>query len=173
MYAIVKNDEVVQLVPDSTEFSYAGIRYPANWIRLAPPASRAALGIVDVVYGPEADQRFFWVTSNEPIYDRAAGVVRITFNASPKDVTECKKIAIAGLSATVHSILLPSDYRVVRSMEQGTPEAPEWKAWRQTIRDQGTAQKAHINDCATIDELVALLPVDWESPPDAPQRGGV
>ncbi len=173
MYAIVKNDEIVQLVPDSTGFSYNGINYPANWIRLAPPASRAALGIVEVVYGPEADQRFFWVTSNEPIYDRAAGVVRITFSASPKDVTECKKIAVFNLSQTVHSILLPSDYRVVRSVEQGALEAPEWKAWRQTIRDQGTAQKAHINDCATIDELAALVIVDWELPPDAPQRGGV
>jgi hypothetical protein len=170
MYAIVKNDEIVKLVPDSTGFSYNGIDYPANWIRLASPASRAALGIVDVVFGPEADQRFYWVSSNEPVYDAAAGMVRITFTATPKDLDQCKKVSVAGINAATYSILQPSDYRAVRSMEQGTPESQDWKIWRQEIRDQATAAKTAIGACTTIDELAALPPVKWIPDPNSPPQ---
>lgn len=169
MFAIVKDALIVRLIPDSTAFSYEGTNYSSDFLRLASPADKARLGIVDVVYGKEADMRFYWVSPLSPVYDDAAKVVRIDFLAKPRDLDECKKSRLADTNSVVYSLLIPSDYRAVRAFEQGTPEDPLWKEWRQVIRDQATSYKAAIEGCATVEELALLPPMEWKPDPSKPQ----
>ena len=37
-----------------------GTRYPSNWIRLASPTERAAIGITEAPDPEYYDQRFYW-----------------------------------------------------------------------------------------------------------------
>jgi hypothetical protein len=41
-------------------FEANGTLYPANWLRLASPAERAAIGITEQPDPPSYDQRFYW-----------------------------------------------------------------------------------------------------------------
>jgi len=170
MHAIVNNNQIVRLIPDNSQFSHNGVDYPHNWIIISSPAQRAALGIVSVVYGPEANQQFYWVSQNDPIYDPAQNAVIITFTATPKDLSQCKQTAVTNINSTAYNILQPSDYRVVRSVEEGTTESPQWKAWRQTIRDQAKAGKAAVDACVDIAELAGLVPIQWAPDPNQPTK---
>lgn len=171
MYAIVDNNQIVQFIPDGTQFSYNGVDYPSNWIILSSPEQRAALGIVPVDYGPEANQQFYWVSQNDPVYDPVQNAVIITFTATPKDLGQCKQTAVTNINSTAYNILQPSDYMVVRSVEEGTTESPQWKAWRQTIRDQAKAAKAAVDACVDVAELAALPPIQWAPDPNQPVGG--
>ena len=48
-----------------TPFEHDGTSYPANWLRLASPEARAAIGITEVVEQPRPDDRFYWVSGRE------------------------------------------------------------------------------------------------------------
>lgn len=171
MYAIISSSQIVQFIPDGSQFTYNGVDYPSNWIVLSSPAQRAALGIVPVIYGLEANQQFYWVSQNDPVYDPAQNAVIITFTATPKDLDQCKQIAVTNINSTAYNILQPSDYMVVRSVEEGTTENPQWKTWRQTIRDQAKAGKAAVNACVDVAELAALPPIPWAPDPNQPVGG--
>ena len=48
------------LSPDRAFTTSDGTQYPANWLRLATPAQRAAIGITEQPDAPTWDQRFYW-----------------------------------------------------------------------------------------------------------------
>ena len=51
MFAIISNGVIALLVPAGTAFTWDGVQYPANWCNLSTPEEKAAIGMVDVVYG--------------------------------------------------------------------------------------------------------------------------
>ena len=102
-------------------FEANGTLYPANWLRLASPAERAAIGITEVPDEPGYDQRFYWgwTTSGTLIPKDHAGLVT-TWNNTTR--------------YTANTLLSPTDWAVVREVDNGTPVASGLKAWRQEIR---------------------------------------
>jgi hypothetical protein len=52
------------LSPD-VAFTTGGIQYPANWLRLATPEEREAIGITEQADPPVWDQRFAWGYSED------------------------------------------------------------------------------------------------------------
>jgi hypothetical protein len=74
--------------------------------------------------------------------------------------------AVNAVQAQAYSILLPSDWRVVKGYETKSAISPAWNTWRQDIRTQCDAQIIAINGCTTVDELAALPPVVWEHDPN-------
>lgn len=166
MFAIVQNDVIEQLIPDGSQFTIDGVEYPANWVNLSTPEEKAAIGMVDVVYGQAPSDTYYWVSQDAPVYNAQANVVEINFTATPKNLVELKKYQTDITNNDAYSILLPSDWMVVKAIETSTTVDPLWNAWRQEIRDQAAAQVAKINACVDVAELANLPPVAWAHDPD-------
>lgn len=164
MFAIISNNQFVKFLPEGTPFDLNGIKYPQNWLNLSTPQEKAKLGIVDVIYGQRADDKYYWVSEDAPVVD--GGVVKVNYTATPKDLAECLKQALSAVNAQAYSLLLPSDWMAVKAYETGVAVAQDWAAWRQEIRDQAAAQVTAIEACKDIDSLAALAPVQWAHDPN-------
>ena len=166
MFAIISDGAIALLVQAGTPFTWNSIQYPANWTNLSTPDQKAAIGMVDVIYAAQPNDQYYWVTQNAPVYDPLRNVVNVTYTATPKDLDQLKANQISATNSTAYSILLPTDWMVVKAIETGGTVAPDWNTWRQEIRTQAAAQVAAINACTTVDELAALPPVAWAHDPN-------
>jgi hypothetical protein len=164
MFAIISNNQFVKFLPENTPFKLDGVSYPQNWLNLSTPQEKAKLGIVDVVYGQRADDKYYWVSEDAPVVDN--GVVKVNYTATPKDLAECLKQALSAVNAQAYSILLPSDWMVVKAVESSSNVPTVWSAWRQEIRDQAANQITAISACTTVDQLAALPSVEWAHDPN-------
>ena len=70
-------------------------------------------------------------------------------------LADAKSTSIDWVNAKAYTILLPSDWYVVRRSENNTPIPENWNTWRQLIRDEASNKNAGIAACASIDELLA------------------
>jgi len=164
MFAIISNGLIALLVPAGTAFEWDGIQYPANWCNLSSPEEKAAIGMVDVVYGQYPNDQYYWVSQDAPVYKD--GVVTIDYTATPKDLFECQSQAVNATNAAAYSILLPTDWMVVKAIETGGTVSPAWNTWRQTIRTQAADYVTAINACTTVAQLAALPSVEWAHDPN-------
>lgn len=142
------------LSPD-VAFTHDGIQYPANWLRLASPEERAAIGITEQPDPVPVDQRFYWDT----------GI--------PKDHTQLVEQWVAQTRTTAGTLLVPSDWLVIREQDNGTAVPTEWKDWRQAIRMATGDKVTAIEATTTTEELAAYItgadyPV-WPADPNQPQ----
>lgn len=125
-------------------FEHDGIRYPANWLRLASPDERAAIGITEAPDPQPYDQRFQWgwTDGGQPIW---------------KDHAQLVEQWTAQARATAGTLLAPTDWQVVRELDNGTAMDAATKVWRQDIRLACEEKITAIG--ATIDtaELAAYI----------------
>lgn len=165
MFAIVKDNKVVQYVQPNTVFHVNWVEYGANWIATATQAQKDAIGLVEVVHGARQDERYYWVTQQEPAYDAGAKLVRINYTATPKDLDQLKTTLVSQTNQAAYTTLLPSDWMVVKSVETGTAVPADWAAWRQAVRTAAANHCAAINACADVDALAALGQAQWPAQP--------
>jgi hypothetical protein len=118
-----------------------GNQYPNNWLRLASPEERAAIGIKELPDPVIAavDQRFYWDT----------GI--------PKDHKQLVEQWSEHVRTAAAAQLQPTDWTVIRALEGGKAEAPELKAWRQQIRDASNDKVKAIEATSTVDELASYV----------------
>lgn len=144
-------------------FTHDGVQYPANWLRLASPEEREAIGIEEVPDPPYYDQRFYWGPSNP--MDHAMLVERWTAQARQT----------AGL------LLAPTDWQVIRELDNGTAMDAAIKTWRQDIRSACEAKVTEIEATVDTDELAAYIaggdystwPIDPNASAGNPPADGV
>ena len=164
MFAIISNGVIAMLIPAGTAFEWNDIQYPANWCNLSSPEEKTAIGMVDVIYGTPANDQYYWISQDAPVYNGT--VVEINYTATPKDLFECQNQAVSATNAAAYSILLPTDWMVVKAVETGGTVAPAWNTWRQTIRTQAADYITAITTCTTVAQLAALPAVQWAHDPD-------
>jgi hypothetical protein len=164
MFAYILNNVFQYFIPQGTAFEIDGVQYPANWLNLSTPEEKAAVGIVDVVYGEQPSDVYYWVSQDAPVY--ANGVVTVNYTATPKDLFTLQNSAVTAAQQQAYSILLPSDWRVVKGYETKTAIPTDWNTWRQEIRSQCDAQIVAISDCKDVAELAALPAVVWAHDPN-------
>jgi hypothetical protein len=167
MFAIISNGAIALLVQAGTAFTWNGVQYPANWCNLSTPEEKAAIGMVDVVYGQYPNDTYYWVSQDAPVY--TGTVVKINYTATPKDLFDCMMQAVTSTNQTAWTILEPSDWMVVKAVETGGTVAPEWNTWRQTIRTQAADYVKLIEACTTVAQLAALPQIQWAPDPNQPQ----
>ena len=141
------------LSPD-VPFEHDGISYPANWLRLASPEERAAIGITEEPDPAPYDQRFYWAPD------------------LPKDHAQLVQQWTQQTRTTAGTLLTPTDWYVVRELDNNTPTPVEMKDWRQAIRTDCETKIAAIDATTTTEELAAYItganyPV-WPADPYAP-----
>lgn len=131
------------LSPDRA-FTLNGIQYPANFLRLATPDERAAIGITEVPDPVPYDERFYWG------YDEAAQLI-------PKDHAELVALWTATTRTTANTLLAPTDWLVIREADNGTPVDPVIKQWREDVRLACGAKVAAIAATTDTAELAVYI----------------
>jgi hypothetical protein len=116
-----------------------GIQYPANWLRLASPEERAAIGITEQPEPAWYDQRFYWSPE------------------LPKDHSQLVDQWIGQSRATANTLLAPTDWMVIREADNGKAMDVAIKAERQAIREAAGTKIAAINATTTTAELAAYI----------------
>lgn len=158
MFYCTQNQQYIQ---EGTAFEVNGVQYPANWLNLSTPEQKAELGLEEVVATNQpANQTYYWVseTLNGP---------SLTYTNTPKDLTGVKTNAINQVNSTAYSILLPTDWMVVKSVETSTPISPSWNSWRQSIRTTATSTVNAIEgavDVAAVETIMGAIV--WPKDPD-------
>ena len=166
MFAIVQNGIIQLLIPAGSQFSWDGIDYPPNWVNLSSPEEKAAIGMVDVVYGQSANDQYYWVQQNDPVYNAQTNQVDISFTNTPKDLTSVKTNALNTINDTAYSILQPSDWMVVKGIETSTPVNADWNTWRASIRAIADATRTAVTGAADVDAVQTIMSsINWAKSP--------
>jgi hypothetical protein len=155
-------------------FTQDGIQYPANWLRLASPAERAAIGITEVADPVAHDSRFYRAPGvpklledreesdeqGNPLYVKVLAQVDgrpVMVDSTERLVTKgLKSQWIAQIKATAASLLAPTDWKITRAAEGVKPVDAATLAERAAIRAASDANEAAVLSCTTVDELAAL-----------------
>ena len=147
------------LSPDRAFTTSDGTQYPANWLRLATPAQRAAIGITEVPDAPTYDQRFYWGYDNDG-------------NLIPKDHGELVDQWVAQVKATAGTLLAPTDWYIVRESETGLAAPQSVLDRRSAVRDLSNGKEAFLRSTASTEELAAYVTSQefssWEEPTTQP-----
>lgn len=123
-----------------TPFMHDDVQYPANWLRLASEAEKAAIGITEVSDPVLHDDRFYW----------APGV--------PKDLDMLKAQIVSQVKTTAGSLLAPTDWKVIRAAE-GIKNCDETTLKeRSAIREASDVNEKTILSFQTVDELAQFQP---------------
>ena len=149
-----------QYITEGTSFSIDDTNYPSNWLNMTSPEDKAALGLVEVTNSNEPeDDRFYWVSAT------LVGAVRTYLN-TPKDLDGLKVNWATQIRATAYSMLLPSDWMVVKSVETQVLFPDEWKKYRAAVRTASSEAIVAINESTDIKTLQAAVQVNWPTDPD-------
>jgi hypothetical protein len=131
------------LSPD-VAFTHDGVQYPANWLRLASPEERAAIGITEEPDPAPYDQRWAWG------YSEDGSIIW-------KDHAQLVGQWTQQTRATANTLLQPSDWLVIREADNGTAMDADTKALRQEIRLATGIKVTAIESTADTEALAAYI----------------
>jgi hypothetical protein len=131
------------LSPDCA-FSHNGVNYPSNWLRLSTLEEKKAIGITEVPDPPTWDQRFYWG------YDEHGDLI-------PKDHGQLVEQWIGQTRTTAGTLLLPTDWQIIRETDNGTVIDSKIKTWREDIRLACNEKVIYIGTTNDTPELAAYI----------------
>jgi len=167
MFAIVQNGIIMLLVQPGVPFEWDGNFYPANWCNVSTPEEKASIGMVDVVYGTQANDQYYWVSEDAPVYNAETNQVDINYTNTPKDLTGVKTSSVQQINSTAYSILLPTDWMVVKAVETSTTVPADWNTWRESIRTTAATATTAIDSAADVDAVETIMQnIVWPLAPD-------
>lgn len=129
-----------RILPLDTPFEHNGIQYPANWLRLASMEEKTAIGIIEVPDPVRADDRFYW-----------DGNIN-----NPKPVEMIRNMLIEQIRQTAYTMLLPTDWLIVRQFETGQEPSQSDLDKRAAIRTAHGSNLSAINAAADVAAMAAL-----------------
>lgn len=147
-------------IPLDTPLDLDGLLLPANWLRLSSAQDKANVGITEVPDPPAPpDQRFYWGWDDQG-------------KAIPKDHAELVEQWSQQTRSTANSLLLPTDWIIIREADNGKTADPLLKTWRENIRLAAGKKITAIKATADTDALAAYItgqdyPI-WPSDPYFP-----
>ena len=147
-------------VSDDMAFTWDGIQYPSNWIKLSTQLDRDRIGLEGPLAPPPwYDERFYWG------YDEDGKLI-------PKDHAELVAMYCGYVRANANAILRDTDWIIIREADNGKVVDPALKQWREDIRLAAGVKVEAIEATADTTELAAYItgteyPV-WPSDPYIP-----
>lgn len=148
-----------QYINEGTQFTIDGVTYPSGWLNQSTPEQKAALGLEEVVATNEPYNPVYYWTG-----ETLEGAT-LTYTGTAKDLADVQKQAVANVNQTAYTLLLPSDWMVVKAVETSTPVDITWNTWRASIRTTAANAVTAINACTNVDEVAALVIV-WANDPN-------
>jgi hypothetical protein len=144
-----------------TQFTYDGRIYQGT------TATFASLGFTEVVVEPMPNPTYYTVGN---VNDDG------TWNYTAKPLADVQTNLITNSNNTSHSTLAPTDWYVIREVENATPVPTEYTNWRQSVRDAADAYDSLVSaapDVTTIENDIGSTPVFPPSPDNAPTVGTI
>jgi hypothetical protein len=126
-----------------TPFNHNGIQYPANWLRLTTIEEKQAIGITEVPDPVRPDERFYYVNTDG--------------SSMPKDIDMLKTNFKKQMDQIAYSMLLPTDWYVIRKQEANVAVPDNISAFRTNVRVAAETNKVSIQSSNTIEELIATM----------------
>jgi hypothetical protein len=120
-----------------------GTQYPANWLRLASPEQREAIGITEQSDPPVWDQRYFWG------YDADGNLI-------PKQLEDLKTLHIQQTKETANTLLAPTDWYIVRKFERNIDVPVGIVSYRAAVIEVSEERETLIESVTTVEELKGL-----------------
>ena len=158
-----------------TAFTHNDISYPANWLRLASPQERAAIGITEVDDPATYDDRFYWGVDNpkllndreesdeegNPLFVKVLGEV----DGEPAMVDSDKRLVTKGLKSqwtaqvkqTAGTLLANTDWMVIRKAERDIAIPADVVAYRASVVVECARLEDAIEACQDVPELISVV----------------
>lgn len=156
-------------------FTHNEISYPANWLRLASPEERAAIGITEVADAESYDDRFYWGVGNpkllndreesdeqgNPLFVKVLGEV----DGQPAMVDSSERLVTKGLKSqwsaqikdTTNKLLAATDWMVIRKVERDVAIPAETVTYRAAVLAECDRLLAAIAGAADVDALASVV----------------
>ena len=130
------NNQPLQI---DTAFSHNGVNYPQNWLRLATPQERAAIGITEAPEPAWYDDRFYWGVDN------------------PKDLDGLKTYWTEQVRATSSSLLAATDWMVIRKVERNIDIPAYTVTFRAAVLAECDRLVTAIAAAADVEALITVV----------------
>jgi hypothetical protein len=151
-----------QYIYAGNQFTLDGVEYPSNWLNLSTQEEKEIIGLEEVIAtNSPANDQYYWVSTE---LDEAT----LTYVNTPKELAGVKTTAVSQINATAYSILLPSDWMVVKAVETSTTVPTDWNTWRAEIRTQAQDAITAIEAATDVDEVATAVQVQWANDPNTP-----
>ena len=173
MYAIVKDNNITQLITNPKSVVIGDVRYPAKIFSLWSQSELNAIGIYEVITdSTNKKDEAYYINTNEE-YTYADGQVTRSWGvATPRRLedengvdsegneftnyglkTQKKKI----VKAQASGLLAPTDWYVVKATEIAEYSVPEnITTFRADVRSKSNEMETQIDACNSVDELETL-----------------
>jgi hypothetical protein len=135
-----------------------GTQYPANWLRLATPEQREAIGITEAPDAPFYDQRYFWGydVDGNLIPKQLEDEVITPEEGEPYTQTGLKTLHIQETKQTANTLLAPTDWYVVRKLERNIDIPVGIVSYRAAVIAVSEERELLIESVSTAEELKSL-----------------
>ena len=130
------NNQPLQI---DTAFSHNGVNYPQNWLRLATPQERAAIGITEAPEPAWYDDRFYWGVDN------------------PKDLDGLKTQWTDQVKDTTNKLLAATDWMVIRKVERNIDIPAETVTFRAAVLAECDRLVTAIAAAADVESLITVV----------------
>jgi hypothetical protein len=130
------NNQPLQI---DTAFSHNGVNYPQNWLRLATPQERAAIGITEAPEPAWYDDRFYWGVDN------------------PKDLDGLKTQWTDQVKDTTNKLLYATDWMVIRKVERNIDIPAETVTFRAAVLAECDRLVTAIAAAANVEALITVV----------------
>ena len=162
-------------LPVGRAFVHDGIQYPANRLRLASAAEKAAIGITEVADPVRADDRFYWngdVNNPKELADREEvdadgnpmwvqvydAATESMVDSDERLVTKgLKSVWIAQVKDTAGKMLAATDWMVIRKAERDVAIPADVVAKRAAIIAEADRLEAAITAANDINAFIAVV----------------
>ena len=146
-------------IPLDKSFTLGDIQYGANWLRLTSDEEKSAIGITWEEPPKLKDERWYQNTVKD-------GEVTST----PIPLEKLKERETARIKQAAGSLLTPSDWMVIRSVDEEERPVPiEWTSFREAVRAECNRMETAI--AASSFESLQELKDDWPNDPNWKELG--
>ena len=177
MHAIVKDNNITQLITNPKSVIIGDVRYPAKIFSLWSQSELNAIGIYEVITdSTNKKDEAYYINTNEKYTYADGQVTRSWGTATPKQLEDKNAtdengvelnpvVVIEGLKtqkkkivkAQASGLLAPTDWYVVKATEIAEYSVPEnITTFRADVRSKSNEMETQIDACNNVDELETL-----------------
>ncbi len=144
----ILNEKPLQV---DTAFTHDDLSYPANWLRIASPEEKEAIGIVEKPDPEPVDDRFYWTADN------------------PKDLDQLKAKWAQYINTTTSALLVPTDWMIIRTVERSIAVPKNISDYRHDVIKENNRLTKLIDLAVDVPALIAAIDSQiWPQDPNNP-----
>ena len=177
MYAIVKDNNITQLITNPKSIVIGDVRYPAKIFSLWSQSELNAIGIYEVITdSTNKKDEAYYINTNEE-YTYADGQVTKSWGtATPKKLEDESGVDDEGneftnyglktqkkriVKSQASGLLAPTDWYVIKANEVADYNVPEnITTFRADVRSKSNEMESQIDACNNVEELETLYTRD-------------